>query len=159
MRPDAPDPNGLADSQFNYAIDKNFEVPYSYTWSFGMQRELPGNFPQNRFTVGWQGFEGIARASAQPPLRTVGGERNHPSVISDRLEAGFFADHSSLCQPWLVRSRINGGKAGGGGADHGLVPETAEAGLEDPVAAALGKAIEVCFGLQWVAFRSGQAPF
>lgn len=37
-------PFGNADGAFNYAIAQNFEVPYSYQYSFGIQRELPGDF-------------------------------------------------------------------------------------------------------------------
>src|SRR5687768_7334065 len=42
-RPFTPDPHGLANFTFNYAISNDFEIPYSYQWSFGMQREMPGN--------------------------------------------------------------------------------------------------------------------
>ena len=37
-------PFGLAANAFNYTIAQNFEVPYSYQYSIGFQRELPGNF-------------------------------------------------------------------------------------------------------------------
>ena len=35
---------GTADQQTNYAVDPHFKVPYSFQYSFGLQRELPGNF-------------------------------------------------------------------------------------------------------------------
>jgi hypothetical protein len=37
-------PFGLADGAFNYTIAQDFQVPYSYQYSIGFQRELPGNF-------------------------------------------------------------------------------------------------------------------
>ena len=30
-------------TQFNYAVAKNFEVPYAITWDLSLQREIPGN--------------------------------------------------------------------------------------------------------------------
>ena len=36
-------PFGLANNAFNYTIAQNFEVPYSYQYSIGFQRELPLN--------------------------------------------------------------------------------------------------------------------
>ncbi|HUR99376.1 MAG TPA: TonB-dependent receptor [Pyrinomonadaceae bacterium] len=35
---------GNADGAFNYTIAQDFQVPYSYQYSIGFQRELPGNF-------------------------------------------------------------------------------------------------------------------
>jgi len=35
---------GLAAGSFNYTIGQDFQVPYSYQYSIGFQRELPGNF-------------------------------------------------------------------------------------------------------------------
>jgi len=37
-------PLGNAQGQFNYTIEKNFRTPYSYVYTLGFQRELPGNF-------------------------------------------------------------------------------------------------------------------
>jgi hypothetical protein len=36
-------PLGNAEGQFNYTIEKNFRTPYAYVYTFGVQRELPGN--------------------------------------------------------------------------------------------------------------------
>jgi hypothetical protein len=63
-RPFTPDPHGLAESQFNYAIAQNFEIPYSYTWSFGVQRELPGNFLLDVSYVGRRGRKLFAQSDA-----------------------------------------------------------------------------------------------
>lgn len=37
-------PLGNAEGQFNYTVEKNFRTPYSYVYTFGVQRELPANF-------------------------------------------------------------------------------------------------------------------
>ncbi|HEX8566559.1 MAG TPA: TonB-dependent receptor [Pyrinomonadaceae bacterium] len=48
-------PNGLAANVGNYVIDKNFQIPYSYQWSFGVQRELPFNMILDVTYVGRRG--------------------------------------------------------------------------------------------------------
>ena len=63
-RPFTPDSHGLASSQFNYAIDQNFQIPYSYTWSFGLQRELPGNLLLDVSYVGRRGRKLFAQSDA-----------------------------------------------------------------------------------------------
>jgi hypothetical protein len=37
-------PFGNAEGSFNYAIAQNYQTPYSYEYSIGFQRELPGDF-------------------------------------------------------------------------------------------------------------------
>ena len=63
-RPSTPDPNGLAASAFNYAIAQNFKIPYSYQWSFGIQRELPGNMILDVSYVGRRGKRLFAQSDA-----------------------------------------------------------------------------------------------
>lgn len=55
---------GLADGEFNYAVDQNFEIPYSYQYSFGMQRELPGNFILDVSYVGRKGRKLVTQGDA-----------------------------------------------------------------------------------------------
>ena len=61
-------PTGLADSQNNYVIDKNFEIPYSYTFNFGMQRELPGDLILDVAYVGRLGRKLFVQADAAQTL-------------------------------------------------------------------------------------------
>ncbi|MEK7722980.1 MAG: hypothetical protein AAB336_01400, partial [Acidobacteriota bacterium] len=56
--------DGLASGEFNYAVAQNFEVPFSYQWSFGMQRELPGNFLLDVSYVGRKGKKLFSQADA-----------------------------------------------------------------------------------------------
>jgi hypothetical protein len=46
---------GLRDLQNNTTTDPNFKIPYSLQYSFGFQRELPGNFILEASYVGRQG--------------------------------------------------------------------------------------------------------
>jgi hypothetical protein len=48
-RPNTPffngvEPIGNQTGETNYLMAKNFKIPYAYVFSFGIQRELPGNF-------------------------------------------------------------------------------------------------------------------
>ena len=63
-RPFTPDPHGLANFTFNYAISNDFEIPYSYQWSFGMQREIPGNMILDVSYVGRRGKKLFAQSDA-----------------------------------------------------------------------------------------------
>ena len=63
-RPFTPDPFGLADFAFNYAVDTEFQIPYSYQWSFGIQRELPGNMLLDVSYVGRRGKKLFAQSDA-----------------------------------------------------------------------------------------------
>ncbi len=57
-------PFGNAEGQTNYAIAQNFEVPYSYQYSFDIQRELPGNFLIDVGYVGRKGRKLFTQADA-----------------------------------------------------------------------------------------------
>ena len=48
-------PTGLSANVGNYIVDRNFEIPYSYQWSFGVQRELPFNMILDVTYVGRRG--------------------------------------------------------------------------------------------------------
>src|SRR4030095_3068842 len=48
----------------NYAVDPNFRIPYSIQYTFGFQRELPGNFIFEASYVGRQGRQLFALADA-----------------------------------------------------------------------------------------------
>jgi hypothetical protein len=45
----------LCTQEFNYAVDTQFRIPYSIQYSFGFQRELPGDFILEASYVGRQG--------------------------------------------------------------------------------------------------------
>jgi hypothetical protein len=55
-------PVGLVSGEFNYAVDQQFRIPYSIQYSFGFQRELPGNFILEASYVGRQARKLFAQA-------------------------------------------------------------------------------------------------
>lgn len=59
-------PFGLAlgNGSFNYVVDRDFQIPYSYTWNFGVQRELPGNLLLDVSYVGRLGKKLIVQTDA-----------------------------------------------------------------------------------------------
>ena len=57
-------PFGNAAGQFNYTVDPHFRTPYSYVYSFGVQRELPGRFLLDVEYVGRLGRKLFAQADA-----------------------------------------------------------------------------------------------
>src|SRR6185436_5732663 len=61
--PDCPlSPSGLCSGEFNYAVDQQFRTPYSIQYSFGFQREMPGNFILEASYVGRQSRKLFAQA-------------------------------------------------------------------------------------------------
>ncbi len=61
-----PDPDEAG--QANYTISRDFEIPYSYQWSIGFQRELPKNFLLDVSYVGRLGKKLFAQADASQGL-------------------------------------------------------------------------------------------
>ena len=57
-------PTGNATGEFNFAVDQNFVTPYSFTYSLGIQRELPGNLLLDLGYVGRQGRRLFTQADA-----------------------------------------------------------------------------------------------
>jgi hypothetical protein len=55
-------PTGNGTGEFNYAVDQHFRTPYSIEYSFGIQRELPGNFLLDVSYVGRQGRKLFSQA-------------------------------------------------------------------------------------------------
>ena len=60
--------DGLAGGEFNYAVDQRFRIPYSIQYSFGFQRELPGDFILEASYVGRQGRKLFAQADVAQVL-------------------------------------------------------------------------------------------
>ena len=56
--------NGLIGNQTEFAIDPNYRTPYSETFTFGVQRELPGNFLLEATYFGRFGHRLLSRSDA-----------------------------------------------------------------------------------------------
>lgn len=61
-------PSGLCTGEFNYAVDSRFRIPYSIQYSFGFQRELPGDFILEASYVGRQGRKLFSQADVAQVL-------------------------------------------------------------------------------------------
>lgn len=61
-------PIGGFTGETNYAVDQTFRVPYSIQYSFGVQRELPGNMLFEASYVGRQGRKLFSQADAAQVL-------------------------------------------------------------------------------------------
>ncbi|NJM51982.1 MAG: hypothetical protein HC846_00520 [Blastocatellia bacterium] len=101
---------GLADGESNYAVAKNFEVPYSYQWSFGIQREIPGNFLLDVSYVGRKGKKLFAQADAAQSLNfkdAASGQLMYAAFngLQTQLENNV-ALGSLTPQPW-IENQIN----------------------------------------------------
>ena len=57
-------PFGNSQGQFNYTVDPHFRTPYSYVYSLGVQRELPGRFLVEVDYVGRLGRKLFAQSDA-----------------------------------------------------------------------------------------------
>ena len=71
-------PSGLCTGEFNYAVDTQFRIPYSVQYSFGFQRELPGDFILEASYVGRQGRKLFSQADVAQVL-------NHRDPVSGQL--------------------------------------------------------------------------
>lgn len=88
---------GLASGEFNYTIDKNFEIPYAYTFNFGVQREIPGNMILDVSYVGRLGRKLFVQADTSQALN-----------FRDNTSGQFLFDALNAIQP-IVQSNFDNG--------------------------------------------------
>lgn len=102
VRPFTPDPFGQASGQFNYAVARNFEIPYSYQWSLGIQRELPGNMLIDVSYVGRRGKKLFSQSDAAQivDFRDRASGQFMLSAFNN-LQAQLVAGGAISAQPWL----------------------------------------------------------
>jgi Carboxypeptidase regulatory-like domain len=108
-------PVGINSAAVNYAIDQRFRTPYSIEYSFGFQREMPGNFILEMSYVGRQARKLFAQvdaaqildfrdpASGQFMLAAFNG-------LQAQLQAGV-APGAVTPQPWFENQIGPGGTA------------------------------------------------
>jgi Carboxypeptidase regulatory-like domain len=87
-------PFGAAVGASNYAIDPNFKTPYSLSYTFGIQRELPGNFLFEANYFARLGRRLLAQADAGQVV-------NFKDPASGHFLAGDFADLSKQLRTGL----------------------------------------------------------
>lgn len=96
---------GLADGEFNYVVAQNFEIPYSYQWSLGFQREMPGNFILEATYVGRRGKKLLVQSDAAQTLNfkdATSGQLMYDAfnAVQAELNNGVAAN-SVTPQPWI----------------------------------------------------------
>jgi hypothetical protein len=96
-------PFGNAAGQFNYTVDPHFRTPYSYVYSLGVQRELPGRFILEVDYVGRLGRKLFAQADAAQVVNfkdPVSGQFLLPAftALTKELRAGVT---TVTPQPWF----------------------------------------------------------
>lgn len=108
-RPFTPDADGLASGAFNYGISENYKIPYSYQYSFGIQRELPGNFLLDVTWVGRKGRKLFVQADAAQVLNFK--DKQSGQFLFDalnRLQAQMQSNSTLTAQPWF-ENQLNPG--------------------------------------------------
>jgi hypothetical protein len=95
-------PFGLADQEFNSAVDPNLKDPYSIAFTAGVQQELPGHFILKVDYVGRLGRRLLAQADASQLI-------DFPDAASKQLLSTAFANATTAAragvlpapQPWF----------------------------------------------------------
>lgn len=95
-------PFGTAVPSFNYAIDPHFRIPYSIQYSFGIQREVPGNFLLDVSYVGRQGRKLFALADASQILDFKDPASGQGLIAAlNAVQAQQQAGAALTAQPWI----------------------------------------------------------
>jgi hypothetical protein len=114
--PDCPlQPTGLCTGEFNYAVDKNFRIPYAIQYSLGFQREMPGNFILEMSYVGRQGRKLFAQADVAQVLNfkdPTSGQfmLDAFNALQRQVQAGLTGTAITR-QPWFENQIGTGGTA------------------------------------------------
>lgn len=114
--PDCPlQPTGLCTGEFNYAVDQRFRTPYSIQYSFGFQRELPGNFILEATYVGRQGRKLFSQADLAQVLDFRDPASGQMMIaafnaLQAQVQAGL-TGNAITAQPWFENQMFPGGTA------------------------------------------------
>ncbi len=121
-------PTGQATGEATYVLDQRFRTPYSMQYSFGFQRDLPGNFLLEISYVGRQGRKLFTQVDAAQMLD-----------FKDPASGQFLFTAFNA-----VQAQIQGGAA--------ITPQP---WIENQVGAALGAPCAAAFGTSCTAFLAG----
>ena len=105
-------PVGLANSSSNYLAAQNFKIPYSHQFSFGIQRELPGNMILDVSYVGRIGKDLFALADVSQVMNfkdTGSGQLMFDALNALQAQLNAGVPTASLTpQPWLEHQVLAG---------------------------------------------------
>jgi hypothetical protein len=98
-------PLGNAEGQFNYTIEKNFRTPFAYVYTFGVQRELPGNLIVEANYVGRLGRKLFAQSDGAQIVDFIDptskqGLVNAFNQLSAQTRQGLTGNQLTV-QPWF----------------------------------------------------------
>jgi hypothetical protein len=110
---DAGFPFGLATGEFNYAVDQQFRTPYSIQYSFGFQRELPGDFILEASYVGRQARKLFSQADVAQVLDFKDPTSGQFMIaafnaLQAQVQAGV-PGNAVTAQPWFENQMFPGG--------------------------------------------------
>jgi hypothetical protein len=100
-------PVGNISGETNYAVDQTFRIPYSISYSFGFQREMPGNFIFEASYVGRQGRKLFTQADAAQILDFRDNASGQFMIDAfNRLQLQIENGQPITAQPWF-ENQIN----------------------------------------------------
>lgn len=124
-------PTGLATGDATYVLDQQFKIPYSMQYSFGFQRELPGNFLLEMAYVGRQGRKLFSQADAAQVLDFKDPDSGQFMLTAfNAVQAQIQSGAAITSQPWI----------------------------ENQVSAAIGAPCALAFGASCTAFLADVIP-
>ena len=95
-------PTGNVTGETNYALDQQFRIPYSIQYSFGFQRELPGNFLLEMAYVGRQARKLFAQGDTSQVLDFKDPASGQSMLAAfNGLQAQLLAGGAITPQPWF----------------------------------------------------------
>jgi hypothetical protein len=109
---------GDGNGELNYTIDKNFKIPYSHMFNFGIQRELPGNMIIDVSYVGRMGRSLFVQTDTSQVLNfrdNASGQflfdalNAMQATIQANLAAGNPPTQGLVAQPWFENQVFAGG--------------------------------------------------
>lgn len=131
-------PDGNATGEFNYAIDQHFRTPYSIEYSFGIQRELPGNFILDASYVGRQSRKLFSQADAAQILD-----------FRDNASGQFMLNALNRLQAEIQANPV--------GTQNGTVAVTNQAWFENQFSSAFGASCVAVLGRSCTSFLARNA--
>jgi Carboxypeptidase regulatory-like domain len=103
-------PTGNQEGAQNYAMDQRFRIPYSFKYSFGIQRELPGNLLLEVEYVGSQGRKLFGQGDAAQILDFKDPASGQFMLAAfNALQAQLVAGGAITPQPWFENQIGPGG--------------------------------------------------
>ena len=100
---------GLASGELNYTVAQDFKIPYSYQWSLGVQRELPGNMLLDVSYVGRNGEKLFSQSDAAQVIDFIDPASGQSMLAAfNALQAQIQSGAATIPQPWIENQVLAG---------------------------------------------------